>query len=315
MTAMTRWTGAGGDDTIYGGTETGDSGLDTANFTGNLADYIVTRTGPGVYTVEDSVLDRDGTDTVHEVETLHFDDVDLPLDAPILVFNSTGTLLLATFQANQLSQAVNFANGHTGANIIELRSSASPFTSAVWPATVTEAVTIKAVGGTATINAGANSGIAIAASAVLGIGDTVRLEGLNITGNGTIDTVGVVFSGVYEGPSDGAIEIVNTSVSGFGQNGVAIIGGGPGTERHHRRRQSRRPSARRRPRPSPDRAEAPPAPAARATSCSSNSPAQLRSRTSSSSAPPARSRDRPTTASRLPDMTSATTRSITQSAR
>ena len=221
--------GRGGNDDIYGGTESGDSGLDTAKFTGDRADYTVTRTAPGVYTVADSVLSRDGTDTVHDVETAHFngDNFDLALDAAIQVFDSTGNVLLASFQANQLSQAVNFANGHAGADIIELRSSASPFTSGAWPATVTEAVTIKAVGGTATINAGANSGLAIAASAVLGATDTVRLEGLNITGSGT-DNVGVVFSGVYEGPSDGAIQIVNTSVSGFGQNGVAIIGGGPG---------------------------------------------------------------------------------------
>ena len=49
--------GRGGNDTIYGGTELGDAGHDTAVFTGNQADYTVTRTGPGVYTVADSVLD------------------------------------------------------------------------------------------------------------------------------------------------------------------------------------------------------------------------------------------------------------------
>src|SRR6185503_13412141 len=81
--------GKGGDDTIYGGTELGDSGLDTAVFTGDRADYTVTRTGAGVYTVADSVAARDATDTVHDVETLHFADVDLLLDAPIQVFDST----------------------------------------------------------------------------------------------------------------------------------------------------------------------------------------------------------------------------------
>ena len=76
--------GRGGDDTIYGGTEAGDSGHDTAVFTGNQADYVVTRTGPGVYTVADQIGGRDGTDTVHDVETLHFDgdSSDLLLDAP-----------------------------------------------------------------------------------------------------------------------------------------------------------------------------------------------------------------------------------------
>ncbi|TMJ03980.1 MAG: tandem-95 repeat protein [Alphaproteobacteria bacterium] len=223
--------GRGGNDTIYGGTELGDAGHDTAVFTGNQADYTVTRTGPGVYTVADSVPGRDGTDTVHDVETLHFngDASDLLLDAPIQVFDATNTVLLASFAANQLDLAVNYANTHAGANVIELQSSASPFTATAWPLDITEAVTVKAVGGTATVNASSHSAFQIEPGAVLGAGDTVRLEGLNITGNGTTgDTVGVFFNGAYEGPSDGAIALVNTAVSGFGSNGVAIIGGGAG---------------------------------------------------------------------------------------
>jgi VCBS repeat-containing protein len=223
--------GRGGDDTIYGGTSVGDSGHDTAVFTGNRADYTITRIGSGVYTVADSVGGRDATDTVHDVETLHFngDASDVLLDAPIQVFDATDTVLLATFQANQLDQAVNYANTHAGANVIELQSSASPFLAGSWPVDITEAVTIKAVGGTATVNAGGNSAFTIESSAVLGASDSVRLEGLNITGNGIAgDTVGVLFNGAYEGPSDGAIQIVNTSASGFGSNGVAIIGGGSG---------------------------------------------------------------------------------------
>ena len=223
--------GRGGDDTIYGGTETGDAGHDTAVFTGNRADYTVTRTGSGVYTVADSVADRDGTDTVHDVETLHFNggNTDLLLDAPIQVFDATGNVLLASFQANQLDLAVNYANTHAGANVIELQSSSSPFTASTWPLDITEAVTIKGVGGTATVNAGSHSGFTIEPSAVSGASDVVRLEGLNVTGDGsTPDTVGVLFNGAYEGPSDGAIELVATSASGFGQDGVAIIGGGSG---------------------------------------------------------------------------------------
>jgi large repetitive protein len=223
--------GRGGNDIIWGGTEAGDSGHDTAVFTGNRADYTVTRTGSGVYTVADSVPNRDGTDTVHDVETLHFmgNNTDLLLDAPIQVFDASDNVLLATFQANQLDQAVNYANTHAGANVIELQSSSSPFTAGTWPVDVTEAVTIKAVGGTATVNAGSHSGFAIEPSAVSGAGDVVHFEGLNITGDGvTPDTVGVLFNGSYEGPSDGAIELVATSASGFGQDGIAIIGGGSG---------------------------------------------------------------------------------------
>jgi VCBS repeat-containing protein len=223
--------GRGGNDQIYGGTVAGDSGHDTAVFTGSQAEYVVTRTGPGVYTVADQVGGRDGTDTVHGVETLHFTtgNTDLLLDAPVQVFDATGTHLLASFAANQLDQAVNYANTHAGANIIELSSAAGPFTAGTWPVDITEAVTIKAVGGTATVNAGSHTGFQIEPSAVLGSGDVVRLEGLNITGDGTTpDTVGVLFNGVYEGPSDGAIQLVGTSASGFGSDGVAIIGGGSG---------------------------------------------------------------------------------------
>jgi Ca2+-binding RTX toxin-like protein len=223
--------GRGGNDTIYGGTEAGDAGHDTAVFTGDRADYTVTRTGSGVYTVADSVPSRDGTDTVHDVETLHFNgsNTDLLLDAPIQVFDASDNVLLASFQANQLDLAVNYANSHAGANVIELQSSSSPFTASTWPLDVTEAVTIKAVGGTATVNAGSHSGFTIEPGAVLGASDVVRLEGLNITGDGTTpDTVGVLFNGSYEGLSDGAIQLVATSASGFGQDGVAIIGGGSG---------------------------------------------------------------------------------------
>jgi Ca2+-binding RTX toxin-like protein len=223
--------GRGGDDIIWGGTEGGDSGHDTAVFTGNQADYTVTRTGPGVYTVADSVANRDGTDTVHGVETLHFngDPSDLVLDAPVLVFNASGNVLLASFQAGELDLAVNYANSHAGANIIELQSASGPFTAGTWPVDITEAVTIKAVGGTATVNAGSHSGFTIQPGAVSGAGDVVHFEGLSITGDGIApDTVGVLFNGSYEGMSDGAIELVATSASGFGQDGVAIIGGGSG---------------------------------------------------------------------------------------
>src|SRR5262249_5832283 len=154
------------------------------------------------------------------------DNSDLALDAPIQVFDSTDTILLASFAKDHLDDAVNYANTHAGANVIELQSSASPFSAQTWPVDITQAVTIKAVGGTATVSAGGHSAFAIEPGAVAGATDTVHLEGLNIAGDGTTGgTVGVAFKGAYEGPSDGAIELVNTSVSNFGQNGVVITGG------------------------------------------------------------------------------------------
>ena len=75
-------TGTAGDDTIEGGagddTIDGGSGVNTAVFSGNQADYefhssgdVVTVTGP------------DGTDTLRNIQTLRFDDGDLPISAVI----------------------------------------------------------------------------------------------------------------------------------------------------------------------------------------------------------------------------------------
>ncbi|MEM8783495.1 MAG: putative Ig domain-containing protein, partial [Planctomycetota bacterium] len=62
-------TGGGGDDTIDGGLDT-----DTAIFTGDAADYTITKNPDGTFTVADSVADRDGTDTLTDVERFRFAD-------------------------------------------------------------------------------------------------------------------------------------------------------------------------------------------------------------------------------------------------
>ena len=91
---------------------------------------------------------------MHDAEILRFDDVDLVIGAPIMVFNAAGDELLATYAANQLDLAVAFADAASGANIIELRSSQGPFSAGAWPVTINDAVTIKGVGGTATHQCG-----------------------------------------------------------------------------------------------------------------------------------------------------------------
>ena len=64
------------------------------------------------------------------------------------------------------------------------------------------------------VNAGGHTAFQIDPSAVLGSTDTVTLNGLNIVGDGTTgDTYGVLFNGAYHGPSDGAINLTNTSVA------------------------------------------------------------------------------------------------------
>lgn len=66
--------GNGGNDTIDGG-----DGLDTAFYTGPRSQYTVTNSG-GVITVADSTANRDGTDTLLNVEQLRFSDVLVIMD-------------------------------------------------------------------------------------------------------------------------------------------------------------------------------------------------------------------------------------------
>ena len=63
-----------GNDTIDGGV-----GTDTVTYKGNLASYVITKTSTG-YTVADSVAGRDGTDTLINVERLHFSDKYIAFD-------------------------------------------------------------------------------------------------------------------------------------------------------------------------------------------------------------------------------------------
>ncbi|MCH6256677.1 putative Ig domain-containing protein, partial [Puniceicoccaceae bacterium K14] len=69
-------TGGEGDDTLSGGqdndTITGKGGNDTAVYNGNRSDYNITENKDGSFTIEDTVLGRDGTDTVTGVETFSF---------------------------------------------------------------------------------------------------------------------------------------------------------------------------------------------------------------------------------------------------
>src|SRR3954470_11195044 len=64
-------TGGKGNDNIDGG-----NGIDTANYSGNFADYHISIKGTGndKVTVEDTVAGRDGTDQLKHVEFLKFGD-------------------------------------------------------------------------------------------------------------------------------------------------------------------------------------------------------------------------------------------------
>ena len=61
-------TGGAGDDLIIGG-----AGSDTAHYQGNRSDYVATGSA-GDFTIADQTPGRDGTDTVRQVEFVHFAD-------------------------------------------------------------------------------------------------------------------------------------------------------------------------------------------------------------------------------------------------
>ena len=107
--------GNGGNDSLTGGAGNdvidGGDGVDTAYYTGAVADYVIRRGAFGAWTVSDQRPGApDGTDTVSAVEQLHFSDatVSLPrtlgnLNAggatDILLTNADGVLQLIRWQA------------------------------------------------------------------------------------------------------------------------------------------------------------------------------------------------------------------------
>lgn len=69
--------GAGGDTITGGGSNDkidGGAGINTAVYSGKFADYTVTTDGNGTYTVTDSVNNRDGIDTLTNIQFLAFSD-------------------------------------------------------------------------------------------------------------------------------------------------------------------------------------------------------------------------------------------------
>jgi VCBS repeat-containing protein len=94
--------GNGGNDTIDGGTGTGD----TASFAGGWADYTITESG-GVYMIADTVAGRDGTDTVTNIEQFRFNGAAL---AAASLFN------LAPTASNDSGSSGNVLSNDTDAN-------------------------------------------------------------------------------------------------------------------------------------------------------------------------------------------------------
>ena len=70
--------GGAGDDVLYGGAGddvlVGGGGSDIANYGGALSEYVIESLGNGAWRVTDTVLDRDGVDTLFGIEQLSFGD-------------------------------------------------------------------------------------------------------------------------------------------------------------------------------------------------------------------------------------------------
>jgi hypothetical protein len=131
--------GLGGSDSINAGagndTLDGGLGYDTATYTGNKNQYSVTfNAGTGVYTISDTVANRDGVDTLASIEKLQFANEQLYLNnTPISSIQSIGlspdgqSLLIRvddTTQSVPLGSTISF-NG-SDVTTTELTNTMSP---------------------------------------------------------------------------------------------------------------------------------------------------------------------------------------------
>lgn len=105
--------GYGGNDTILGGTLT-----DTAVYLGIRSEYLVKRNN-GSYSITDTIPNRDGTDTLINVERLQFADQTAALDGTTVPITS------ATTQTTLAAPAASTAVSGSGLDVINLSTQAS----------------------------------------------------------------------------------------------------------------------------------------------------------------------------------------------
>jgi len=200
--------GGGGNDTIWGGTTAGDgTGTDTAVFSGNLADYTITVVDANTVTVQDNTPGRDGTDTVHDVEQLQFDDVVLNLAAPVFLFDDSDNLV-GTF--GTIQDAVNAAD--VGYTVQANGNVQSIFAEDV---TVSEGITVKGVGS-----------VTLQGSLVIqggGAGQNITIDNIDVNGAGENIAVQVAETSVYS-----SITFKNGDVTGGNWHGF-LLGDGDET--------------------------------------------------------------------------------------
>ena len=231
-----RLTGGGGDDTIDGGT-----GEDTAVFTGDESDYTINTSG-GTTTVVDGTANRDGTDTLTNVEWLQFTST-----AAVAGQTRTGTLTASDLSAATLTFDIS-VDGQaavsvsvTGQDYTAPGNDLSTFAADIQTA-INAALT--AAGQSTSVTAAANSPITIT-SGTTGTSSSVTLSNLSSDMNTALGSL-ISFSGasagsnVYysvaggyvtttapagtAGPSTGG----TTTVGGSGNSGGSSSTGGTG---------------------------------------------------------------------------------------
>ncbi len=119
------FTGRGGNDTIDGG-----AGNDITRYEGSRDQYLIQRNNDDSYTVIDMVANRNGTDTLRNIEQISFDGVNRMLDLQLTAGNSSvvksavidGNKLVVTFRLEVASinmGSITFKKGN-GSDLVTL---------------------------------------------------------------------------------------------------------------------------------------------------------------------------------------------------
>ncbi|MGO4389290.1 cadherin domain-containing protein [Microvirga sp. 2YAF29] len=125
--------GAEGDDTLVGGGDNdvldGGKGENTASFSGNLAEYTVSRDENGTLTITDKVDARDGVDVVKNVKNIQFKDITiLAVNREPVNIRLTTSTVSETAQASAIVASLSADDADSGDKIIySLVSTDGPF--------------------------------------------------------------------------------------------------------------------------------------------------------------------------------------------
>jgi Ca2+-binding RTX toxin-like protein len=232
-----RLTGGLGNDTLYGG-----AGNDIAIYSGARSEYQITNTG-GVFTITDSISNRDGIDTLSGVQRVQFSDqiITLADDFPVITVAATdssasespnsGVFTLTRTGSTTNALTVKYTLLGTAINGTDYTNLTGTVTFAAGSSTATVTVNptndnIDELTETVTLNLGLGTGYTLGTttSATVNIADTDPLPTLNISLNqkvveGLTSSQTVTYTVTLSNPSTQTIT-VNYATA----NGTAIAG-------------------------------------------------------------------------------------------